>query len=178
MSASYGTVFRTRPLPRGPLQGEFILSGRIMAETRSALLQFAEAGADEGGHEGICYWAGKELPGKTTFEAVMVPDARHRRGSVFVSAAAYGAMSRRARRLGFGILAQIHSHPGADTRHSDGDDKLVIMPFEGMLSLVAPRYGCGLHTFDDFSVHQYQSKAWVLCEPESFAGRVSGTMST
>ena len=107
----------------------------------------------------------------------MVPDARHRPGGVFVSAAAYGAMSREARKLRLGILAQIHSHPGADTRHSDGDDKLVIMPFDGMLSLVAPHYGHGLHTFDDFSVHQYQSRAWVLCDPKSDAGRLTGTMS-
>lgn len=178
MSTSYGTVFRTRPLPHGDLRGMFFLAERVLTDTRAALLRFAEAGIDDGGHEGICYWAGREEPGKTTFEAVLVPDARHRPGGVFVSAAAYGALSRQARRSGLGILAQIHSHPGADTRHSDGDDKLVIMPFDGMLSLVAPHYGRGLHTFDDFSVHQYQSRAWVLCRPESFAGRVLGRMST
>jgi len=33
-----------------------------------------------------------------------------------------------------GILCQVHSHPGSDTRHSDGDDELVLLPFEGMLS--------------------------------------------
>lgn len=177
MSVSYGSVFRTRPLPQGPLLGEFYLAPRLMADTRAALLQFAAAGAADGGHEGICYWAGRESPGTTRFEAVLVPEARHGPGGVFVSAGAYGAMSRQARHSGLGILAQVHSHPGTDTRHSDGDDRLIIMPFEGMLSLVAPEYGHGLHCFDDFSVHQYRARSWVLCDPDSYTGRVSGTVS-
>lgn len=172
--ASYGSVFRTRPLPRGSLQGRFTVMRQVMTETRRALLKFAVAGAAEGGHEGICYWAGTEWQGHTRFEKVFVPEACHRAHGVFVSAAAYGAIVRQARRSGLGILAQVHSHPGADTRHSDGDDKLIIMPFDGMLSLVAPYYGKGLHTFVDFSVHQYQANAWVLCDAHSVAAQVDG----
>ena len=148
----------------------------VMTDTRRALLAFAAAGAADGGHEGICYWAGTEAPGQARFERVLVPEACHRAQGVFVSAAAYGAIVRQARRHGLGILAQIHSHPGADTRHSDGDDKLIIMPFEGMLSLVAPHYGKGLHSFRDFSVHQYQGNAWVLCNPDTVANQVTGEL--
>ncbi len=52
-------------------------------------------------------------------------------------------MGRAARRLGLAVMAQVHSHPGADTRHSDGDDELIVLPREGMFSLVIGRYGEG-----------------------------------
>ncbi len=82
---------------------------------------------------------------------------------MFVSEAGFAEAARRARALGLGILAQVHSHPGDDTRHSDGDDELVVMPFEKMLSLVAPHYGRHLQSIDDFAVHQFQDRRWVLC---------------
>ena len=65
---------------------------------------------------------------------------------------AFADVARRARSMHLGILAQVHSHPGADTRHSDGDDELVVMPFENMLSLVAPHYGRILTSIGDFSI--------------------------
>jgi proteasome lid subunit RPN8/RPN11 len=86
---------------------------------------------------------------------------------VMVGEEAVGNASRKARSLGLGLLCQVHSHPGRDTRHSDGDDKLILMPFEGMLSLVAPDFGVSLRSLEDFSVHQFQNHRWTLCGPES-----------
>ena len=61
------------------------------------------------------------------------------------------------------VVAQVHSHPGSDTRHSDGDDKLILMPYEGMFSLVVANYGDGgLLTSEGASLHQYQDRRWVL----------------
>ena len=130
-------------------------------------MAFYEAGRYEGGHEGLCFWAGREEPDLTTLESVLVPTARHTRHGVFVSTRAFADVARRARAMGLGILAQVHSHPGRDTRHSDGDDDLVVMPFENMLSLVAPHYGRFLSAITDFSVHQYQDHCWVLCDQSS-----------
>ena len=56
---------------------------------------------------------------------------------------ATGNASRAARALGLSVVAQVHTHPGRDTRHSDGDDDLVLMPYEGMFSLVVGEYGHG-----------------------------------
>lgn len=157
------TVYRIRPLPRGILHGRYRISPSLINDTRQALLGFFEAGLYEGGHEGICYWAGREDADLTSLEAAVVPTARHGRYSVFVSEAAFADVARQARAMGLGILAQVHSHPEHDTRHSDGDDSLVVMPFENMLSLVAPYYGRTLSTITDFSVHQFQDSRWVLC---------------
>jgi len=161
------TVFRNRPLPRGVLRGRFEISANLIDETRLALTTFYAAGRHEGGHEGICYWAGHEEPNVTRLETVVTPIARHGQYGVFVSESAFADVARRARSMGLGVLAQVHSHPGRDTRHSDGDDDLIVMPFENMLSLVAPRYGRFLRAISDFSVHQLQNHRWVLCDKKS-----------
>jgi hypothetical protein len=45
---------------------------------------------------------------------------------------------------------------------------MVLMPFEGMLSIVAPRYGhFGLRPLDSLGVHQFQDGQWVVCARES-----------
>ena len=168
------TVHRTRPLPRGTLRGCYRIADNLIAETQRALRTFDEAGRHEGGHEGICYWAGREEPHLTNLEAVVVPTAHHERFGVFVSAAEFGELARRARAMGLGVLAQVHSHPGRDTRHSDGDDDLVVMPFENMLSLVAPHYGRTLTSITDFSIHQFQEHRWVRCDSVS----ISATFET
>lgn len=160
-------VMRRRPLPTGPLRGRYWMSDGLIKDTRRALLTFYEAGRRDGGHEGICFWAGLEGPGVTRFEAVIVPVARHEPLGVFVSAVEFANAAEKAHSMGMGILAQVHSHPDADTRHSDGDDELVVMPFENMLSIVAPFYGRTVRSITDFSVHQYQDHRWVLCSGES-----------
>ncbi len=160
-------VHRTRPLPRGALHGHCRLAHDLIDDTKRALTAFFNAGRHEGGHEGLCYWAGREESNLTSLEAVVVPSAQHGRDGVFVSEAAFADVARRARAMGLGVLAQVHSHPGRDTRHSDGDDDLIVLPFQNMLSLVAPYYGRFLRTITDFSVHQYQERRWVLCNRES-----------
>ena len=172
------SVYRTRPLPRGVLRGRYRLAEGLIASTRRALRRFYEAGRDEGGHEGICYWAGREYPDLTLLQAVIVPTADHQRFGVFVSEASFAEAARRARAMRLGILAQIHSHPGHDTRHSDGDDDLVVMPFENMLSLVAPHYGRSVRTLGDFAIHQCQAHRWVLCEPRSVQAALETTSSS
>ena len=160
---------RTRPLPCGALRGRYRIAADLIAETQLALRTFDESGRHEGGHEGICYWAGREEPHLTSLEAVVVPTAHHERFGVFVSAAEFGEVAHRARAMGLGVLAQVHSHPARDTRHSDGDDDLVVMPFENMLSLVAPHYGRTLTSIKNFSIHQFQDHRWVLCDSASIA---------
>jgi proteasome lid subunit RPN8/RPN11 len=73
-----------------------------------------------------------------------------------------GAAADTARSFGLGIVAQVHSHPGSDTRHSDGDDRLVFMPFEGMFSLVVGQYGDGdIDPRGGAGLHQFQDGRWV-----------------
>ena len=160
-------LMRRHPLPRGQVRGRYRISDDLVAETRRALSTFYEAGRADGGHEGLCFWAGLEGSDVTKFEAVIVPVAQADPLGVFVSAVEFAAAAGKAHAMGLGILAQVHSHPGADTRHSDGDDELVVMPFENMFSVVAPFYGRTVRSIGDFSIHQFQDHRWVLCSSES-----------
>jgi hypothetical protein len=165
-------VYRLRPLPCGELRGLFLVAEPLIAATREALVSFALAGIDDGGHEGIAYWAGRELGDCTVLLQMIVPVAEHSDRRVMVSREEIGRTSRAARGRRLGVLCQVHSHPGGDARHSDGDDDLVLLPFEGMLSIVVPRFGIDLQDIAGVCVHQYQDGRWVLCSPESVARRL------
>jgi hypothetical protein len=165
-------AYRRRPLPVGQLRGRFVVAPGVVAETRRDLVSFALAGIDDGGHEGMVFWAGHRDDGWTCFMQAIVPDAEHGPGHVSASRAAVGAAARAARSRQLGILAQVHSHPGDDARHSDGDDDLVLMPFEGMLSVVAPRFGLGFTGIEQVCVHQFQDGRWMLCTSASVSGGI------
>lgn len=160
-------VYRTRPLPKGELQGNYFLPRQLLAKTRKALVSIALDGIRDGGHEGLVYWAGREVGDAVAFLSVIVPQSDHGPQHVMVSGPEVNRSARRARDFKLGILAQVHSHPDSDARHSDGDDDLVLMPFEGMLSVVAPHHGREVVSLSDLVVHQYQDGQWVWCSPES-----------
>ncbi len=159
--------YRQRPLPLGELQGSFIVVSPLLPRTRQVLVETAVAGQAEGGHEGLVLWAGRELGVVTVMTTVIAPVTRSGPQGVFVSKEGVGEAGREARALKLGILAQVHSHPGPDGRHSDGDDDLVLMPFEGMLSIVVPEYGKKFTSFADCAVHQFQKGRWVWCAAAS-----------
>jgi len=162
-------VYRTKPLPRGVIRGRYVVAEPLIPATHDALISFALAGIDDGGHEGIAFWAGREVGDWTVLVQAVVPDAEHSDRRVMVGREAVGRAGRVARRQGLGILCQVHSHPGGDARHSDGDDELVLLPFENMLSIVVPRFGRYFTDLAGTCVHQFQNGRWVLCSPESVA---------
>jgi hypothetical protein len=160
-------VYRRRPLPGGDIRGLFFVTESVLAATRDALESFALLGIHDRGHEGIVYWAGREMVGCTVFLQTIIPVADHSHGRVMVSREEIGRTQRAARANKLGVLCQVHSHPGNDGRHSDGDDELVLLPFEGMLSIVAPSFGLYLRRITDTRVHQFQDGRWVLCSAAS-----------
>jgi len=148
-------VERARPLPEAQGRGKLLIAESVLAATSAALQGFA---GQDGRHEGIVLWLGRFIATTTMVVSVHVPEADHGWGHVRMSEQQVGTASRSARALGLGIIAQVHSHPGTDVRHSDGDDDLVLMPFEGMFSLVVGRYGDA--ALLDGGLHQYQDGVW------------------
>lgn len=160
-------VYRKKPLPKGELRGRFLIARPLIEATREALTSIALEGIKEGGHEGLVYWAGRDTDAGIAFLSVVVPESDHGPQGVMVDGQDVSRASRRMRDHNLGLKAQVHSHPGGDARHSDGDDELVLMPFEGMLSVVAPDFGIEVEALGNLTVHQYQDGRWVLCSPES-----------
>lgn len=157
-------LMRTKPLPVARNRGRLVVPSAVVASTQAALQGF-RGGTER--HEGLAFWLGRRVAGDAVVAAGVIPACEHGPQGVFVSAAGVGDVARAARDLGLGIVAQVHSHPGDDTRHSDGDDDLILMPFEGMFSLVVGRYGDGGFTLDrGLGLHQYQERKWVRIASE------------
>ena len=156
------TVNRTKPLPTGVNRCRLIVPQGVVAATSSALQVFH---GPDGRHEGLVFWLGHRA-GKTSYVLrAAVPRCEHEWARVMVAEDAVGELARAARPYGMAIVAQVHSHGGDDTRHSDGDDSLILMPFEGMFSVVVGHYGAGGMTLKSgLGLHEYQDRTWVRIE--------------
>lgn len=154
------SVHRTKPLAELRARGRRIVAQSVIQRTQE-LLRPADYGVPA--HEALVWWLGRQAGGDTIVVACHRPPCHS--GPQFVKAdeAATGHAARAARAMRLGIVAQVHSHPGSDTRHSDGDDNLVLMPFPGMFSLVGASYGTGgLLPEQGAGLHQFQDGRWVL----------------
>jgi proteasome lid subunit RPN8/RPN11 len=159
-----------RRLATRPLRGRFAITDAALSAAERILPTFR---GPDGDHEGIAFLLGFELESITIFTSVLAPEGDHGPGHVFCSREQVLAASRAARAAGVSLLGQLHSHPHASSFHSEGDDHMVLMPFEGMLSIVAPHYGhFGLRPLDSLGVHQFQDGRWVACTRDSLSGRL------
>jgi proteasome lid subunit RPN8/RPN11 len=154
-----GRVYRQTPLPRAPARGHLIVPEAVKLATETALRGFM---GSDGRHEGIVFWAGRQVDADQIVVTVMVPRAIHGRGFVHVSADQVGEVAFESRSRHLVVLGQVHSHPGDDTRHSDADDVLVLMAREAMFSVVAARYADrGISPAEGAGIHQFQDGKWV-----------------
>ena len=159
-------VHRITELPEAAACGRLIVPTAVMSATTEILR--ASSGADGFRHEGLALWYGRRCNEDAVVVAAISPPTDHGPQHVFVSPGEVGRANRLARRHGLVLVAQVHSHPGDDTRHSEGDDTLIVMAHDGMFSLVVGDYGGSDHGPDfNISVHQRQGGRWVLVSGRS-----------
>lgn len=150
---------RFTALPTGTAKGFLLVADGVRIPTLAAL---QASSGDHRNHEGLVLWLGRTVGSATLVLACAAPPKLSGPGRVHVGELAVGATARAARAFGLGVVAQVHSHPGRHTRHSEGDDQLVLMPFEGMFSLVVADYGRGsLLPQEGAGLHQHQAGRWV-----------------
>lgn len=135
------------------------------------------------GVESCCFWLGPREPGgKATVMAIVVPRQRNQPGNYHVEADAMVGVANVARPRGWTNLAQIHSHPGPDVRHSGYDDEMANS--RRALSLVYPTYGAlpGMWRFrgwlwrlwpvpipQEIGVHAFLRAKWTLLDAAGVA---------
>lgn len=160
-------VSRRTVLSRLPARGRLVVSEAVLAPTRAALQASSTNGQPD---EGLVLWLGRNIDDTSLVLSCAAPRTSSSRGRVHVNENAIGAAASAARSHGLGIVAQVHSHPGLDTRHSEGDDHLVFMPYESMFSLVVGNYGLGsVDPADGAGLHQFQDGTWVqVSDPDAF----------
>ncbi len=148
-----------RVTPDGPAVGKLLVAEQVLAPSRAALQASSH---EHEPHEGLVFWIGRTIGPDTLVLSVVVVPTDHHRDGVFVNEHTIAATGRAARGAGLGLVAQVHSHPDVDTRHSVGDNKLITMPFHGMFSLVVADHGQGsLLPAQGAGLHQYQHGRWV-----------------
>jgi proteasome lid subunit RPN8/RPN11 len=157
---------RIVPVPRvrASAIGRLLVTGDAVRETLKALKTFSDS--DGKLHEGLVFLAGRKIGDCTFALSAVVPESRHEPFRVIANEHAVGLAARAVRELAMGLVAQVHSHPSKDTNHSTGDDMLILMPFEGMFSLVVASYGYGsFEPSSGLGVHQFQDGKWVEIDP-------------
>jgi len=163
-------VNRDERLPQCAARGNLLVCESVLNATQLAL-QARDGNGDP--CENLVLWAGRYEGSDSLVVAAIVPRANHALGSVRLCESDYGAAALSARSLRLGLIGQVHTHPGQDTRHSSGDDTLVIMPRENMFSLVVAAYGHGgMRPEDGAGLHQFQDGRWVQIAPAADVMRV------
>ena len=117
------------------------------------------------GLESVAYWYGQASLDETkdAVLTVAVPDARRYATQYEVPERATTKMGKMMIKKSLVCLAQIHTHPGRYTMHSDYDDSHAISIRDGFLSLVVPDYGCRQDlNLSGVSVHEAWGRHWRL----------------
>jgi proteasome lid subunit RPN8/RPN11 len=160
-------VHRRNPLPLAPARGHLIIPESVRAITETSLRGFY---GPDGRHEGVVFWVGRETGADQLVAMAIIPRAVHGPAFFRISASEVGKVAHQARTRRLVVLAQVHSHPGTDTRHSDADDTLVLMAREGMFSIVVGNYGDdGITVEEGAGIHQFQDGRWVQIEDSNTA---------
>lgn len=148
---------RTTPMPESVARGRLIVPAVVVEDT---LTYFRGCGDEDGPHEGLVFWMGRMSGEDRVVVAWFAPFVDCGPQHVFFDASELGRASRLAHGLGMHLVAQVHSHPGRWTDHSDGDDQLVVSS-EGFFSLIVPNYGHGgVLPSEGAGIHQHQNGRW------------------
>jgi hypothetical protein len=161
-----------RILPTGPLRGKLIIVTSAWTDAERLLPTYR---GRRGDHEGIAFLLGvRPALDAMLITTAIAPAADHGPGHVVCNEQQMLAATLAGRELGITLLGQLHSHPSGWIEHSPGDDHLVFMPREGMVSIVAPNYGhTGLRPIATLGFHQFQDGRWVLIDSDSVAEEVT-----
>lgn len=152
-------------LPVRELQGEFFFTDGAVTAAERLLPSYR---GPDGDHEGILFLLGRQAGKVSIITTVIAPDADHGPGHVICTETQFAHATITAHDHRLGVLGQLHTHGRGRTEHSRGDDTLVLMPFDGMLSLIAPWYGhVGLRPLHGLGIHQHQRGEWVLIHANS-----------
>lgn len=71
------------------------------------------------------------------------------------------ALWAQCRALKLDVVADVHTHPGADTRQSPLDQRHPMIPIDGHVALIVPHFAdTSRWQLDGVGVHEYQAAGW------------------
>lgn len=114
------------------------------------------------GVERVAYLDGIRADGDAIVTSVVIPNADLHPGWYKVAPEAMGEAAQHAREHGLVRLAQIHTHPGPDCRHSPYDDDNAYSQRPGAVSVVLPYHASRRPHLGDAAVHVKNEHGWAL----------------
>ena len=118
------------------------------------------------GVERVAYLDGVRTPaGDGVVTTVTVPHAEQSAGHFTVAAHEMSRAGAHLRTNGLVRLAQVHTHPGSDVRHSKTDDARAYSQRNGAVSIVLAWHASGDPWPTDGAVHVREDDGWRRLEP-------------
>jgi hypothetical protein len=139
----------------------------VHEEVWRATITLFEPYAREGVEAGL-YWYGLRTAEAALATVVGIPQQTNRRRNFDVDPDDLAALTRRLPPSML-VVAQVHTHPGADTTHSFRDDGRALSL--KIFSLVLPAYGRE-GTLEHAGVHEFVDNRWHPLEPFDAARRI------
>lgn len=107
--------------------------------------------------EGGCLWYGRRNGATATAMLIGVPKQINRMRNFEIPSDALAELNAEIPDQ-LVVVAQLHLHPGSDTRHSTWDDHLVVS--QRVFSLVLPNYGAPPCDLGHAGIHAHDGRAW------------------
>ena len=146
-----------------PAPARLLVSESLWMATVAALAPYTAARVEAG-----VYWYGIRNTDAAACCSVGIPRQANRRANFAVEADDLAALTRLVSEP-LVVVAQLHTHPGVDTRHSSWDDNLALS--RKVLSLVLPNYGRNPR-LEDAGVHECVDGRWRRLEARDAADRI------
>lgn len=122
--------------------------------------------------EGGCLWYGQRDAQTARAVLVGIPRQINRARNFEIPADALAELNTLVTRVrnDLVVVAQVHTHPGAETRHSLWDDAMMVS--RKVFSLVLPRYSMLPCNIDTVGLHVHDGTKWMYLTREEAKGRL------
>jgi len=131
-----------------------LVSSHLWSATLDAFRPYSRRGVEAG-----CFWYGTRNDDFALASSVAIPQQINRRQNFHIPADSLAEMTQAACASGLVAVAQIHTHPSTDVRHSPWDDAQIVS--QNVWSVVLPNYGRQPLNFCDLGVHRFGDGRWA-----------------
>lgn len=130
-----------------------LIPSNLWCATLELLQPYTRRGVEAG-----CFWYGTRNNNLALASALAIPHQENQRQNFHISADSLAEMTQVASASGLVAVAQIHTHPSVDVKHSQYDDAQVVS--QNVWSIVMPNYGKQPIDFSDLGVHRFRDGRW------------------
>jgi hypothetical protein len=130
-----------------------VIAPNLWNATLDVLQSYSRRGVEAG-----CFWYGTRNDNYALASLLAIPQQVNRRQNFHIPADSLAEMTQMASASGLVAVAQIHTHPGVDVKHSPWDDAQIVS--QNVWSLVMPNYGKLPVNFSDVGVHRFRDGRW------------------